>query len=222
MEGVFYSEWGCWSSSNAKYVWTKYIRWSWCINQQHGTWRLLQAVCLVEEWNKERSGKGEPLIAFADISQTVTRMVQSTEDTKVPNSNLRLKLLMCCNYSCRHIIRWYQVAGVSFKMLVPLLEVYRVANWGWVNAHWPNLGINIHWQAYGTWFWPTFRKIFVLIVAHWNIRISIARLFHTMVPGLSPPYSGKVVPLWCATYGFAFWNALVTTSQQRGVRTVFL
>lgn len=61
--------------------------------QQHGTWRLLQAVCFVEEWNRERRGKGEPLISFVDISQTVTRMAQSTEDTKVPNSDS-----ICCNY----------------------------------------------------------------------------------------------------------------------------
>ncbi|CAL1140417.1 unnamed protein product [Cladocopium goreaui] len=45
--------------------------------------REKEAVCFVEEWNRERRGKGEPLISFVDISQTVTRMAQSTEDSKV-------------------------------------------------------------------------------------------------------------------------------------------
>ena len=154
--------------------------------QQHGTWRLLQAVCFVEEWNRERRGKGEPLISFVDISQTVTRMAQSTEDSKVPNSNLKLKLVICCNNAIMFLQPHHQLISScwrEFQHAFPASGSLSSCQLG--GGPMPidqNLGINIHWQAaYGTWLWPTARKIFVLIVAHWNIRISSARLIH--IPG---------------------------------------
>ena len=181
----FYSGWGCWSSNNAKYLWTKYFLMI-LMYQQHGTWRLLQAVCFVEEWNRERRGKGEPLISFVDISQTVTRMAQSTEDSKVPNSNLKLKLVICCNNAIMFLQPHHQLISScwrEFQHAFPASGSLSSCQLG--DGSMPidqNLGINIHWQAaYGTWLWPTARKIFVLIVAHWNIRISSARLIH--IPG---------------------------------------
>ena len=42
----------------------------------------LQAVCFAELWNKQRETRSESPIHFIDISQTVTRMAQSTEESK--------------------------------------------------------------------------------------------------------------------------------------------
>ena len=36
----------------------------------------------MEALNRERAAAEEPLISFVDISQTVTRMAQSTEDSQ--------------------------------------------------------------------------------------------------------------------------------------------
>ena len=43
---------------------------------------LAEAVCFVEAWNRTREARHEPLIQYVDISQTVTRMAQSTTESK--------------------------------------------------------------------------------------------------------------------------------------------
>lgn len=49
----------------------------------------LQAVCFAELWNKQREKRSESPIHFIDISQTVTRMAQSTEASKAAWAGLR-------------------------------------------------------------------------------------------------------------------------------------
>ena len=65
-----------------------------------GSWQHWQAVLFVEHFNREREAAGESPIAFADISQTVTRMPQSTVESQVP------PMSQCLTISCRRFC-WF-------------------------------------------------------------------------------------------------------------------